>query len=64
MGLAEFFPFQRCRHDVVAILENVRFDRQVVAGDAPDHVAPAVDERLHILDNSSGKGPGHGPSIN
>ena len=48
----------------MAILENIRLDRQIVAHDPLDHVAAAIHERLQILNNGGGKGPSMGPSIN
>jgi hypothetical protein len=57
LRLAQLSPFERGRDDVMAILENIRFHRQIIADDAFDHVAPAVHERLQVLNNSGGKGP-------
>src|SRR5437763_6332480 len=64
VGFAKLPPFHRRGDDIVAVLENVRFHGEIVADDALDHVAPAVHERLQILDNGGGKSPRHWPSYN
>jgi hypothetical protein len=64
IGFAELSPFQSRCHNVVPVLEDIRFHGEIVAGDAFHHVAPAVDNRLQILDDGGGKSPEHGPSIN
>jgi hypothetical protein len=51
MRLAQLPPFQLC------ILENIRFDRQIVAHHTLNHVAPAIHERLQVFDNGGRKGP-------
>jgi hypothetical protein len=63
-ALSKDTPFQGRCHDVVPILENVRFHNQVFANDALYRVAPAVDKRLQILDDNGRKSPSHEPSIN
>ena len=59
-GFPENAPFQNRRHDVVSILENVGFDDQILSHDALDRIAPAIDQRLEIFDNSGGKPRGMG----
>ncbi len=57
LRLAQLSPFQHRGDDIVAILENIRLDREIVADHALDHVTPAIDERLQVFDNSGRKGP-------
>src|SRR5438552_11483496 len=57
-------PLQSGRHDIVAIPENVCFDREIVSNNSLDWIAPAVDQRPQILDDCAGKSPSHGTSIN
>ena len=60
-SLADNPPFQGRCHNIVAVLVNIRFDNQIVTDNALDRETPAVDQRLQILDNNSGKRPKHGP---
>ena len=60
-ALAENAPFQDGRHDIMSILENVRFDDEILANDALNRMAPSVDQRLQVLDDRGRKGPRHGP---
>ena len=59
--LSENAPLQESGHDIVPIFEDVRFHHKVFADHALDRVTSAVNERLQILDDGSGKGPRHGP---
>lgn len=40
---ADKAPFQPGRHDVMTVFENVCFNRKIVADDALDWIAAAVD---------------------
>jgi hypothetical protein len=52
---ADRSPFQGRRDNVVPILKNVGFDRDVLANDAFDRITAAVDERLQIFDDGGGE---------
>jgi hypothetical protein len=52
-------PFQKCGDDVVAILENVRLDQEILADHALDRITTAINQWFEVLDNSAGKGPWH-----
>ena len=60
-ALSENAPFQDGGNHIVSILKNVRFDNKIFANDALNRIAPAVDQRLQVLDDRGRKGPRHGP---
>ena len=57
-------PFQRRRHDIVAILEDIRFDHEIVAHDPFDRVAPAIDQRRRFSITAVGKARSMGHQSN
>jgi hypothetical protein len=48
----------------MSVFENVCFDGEIISSNPLGRIASAVNQRPQILDNRSGKGPSHGPSIN
>ena len=51
--------FKHGRDDVVAVFENIRLHHHVLADDALDRVATAVDQRLQVFDDGGGELAGH-----
>ena len=43
---AEKAPLQRGRNHIVPVLENIRFDGQIVPHDALDRISPAIDRAV------------------
>ena len=62
--LADRPPFQHCRDDVVAVLENIRLHHHVLADDPLDRVATAVDQGRQVCDDGGGELAGHRHQLN
>jgi hypothetical protein len=59
----EHSPFQNGGYDIVAVFKDVRFNNEIFADNAFDRIAPAVDQRLQVLNDCGRKRPKHGRSI-
>src|SRR5262249_59513737 len=58
-SLANHTPLQNRRDNIVTILENVGFDYQIFANDALDRRTPAINQRLHVVDDHRWKRLSH-----
>src|SRR6266568_1906947 len=56
VSLPEGAPLQDGRNDVMPVLKDVRFDYEIFADEALYWIAPAINQRLQVLDDGGRKG--------